>query len=94
MKMSILVSLIVYRCGLFVDIHKPKACISIFCAEVKERCVAAVMLAVDIHSLPGAIAGTIESQLNDFNYIFPRHSKASPQRVRKHTCEVNTYPIG
>ena len=42
---------------------------------------AAVMLAVDIHNSSAAIAGIIENQLNDFNYIFPRQSKVSRQAV-------------
>ena len=50
--------------------------------EVKERCVAAVMLAVDIHNSLAAIAGIIKNQLNDFNYIFLRQSKVSRQAVR------------
>ena len=60
---------------------KPKARISIFRAEVKERCVAAVMLAVDIQNSSAAIAGIIENQLNNFDYIFPRQSKVSRQMV-------------
>ena len=43
---------------------------------------AAVMLAVDIQNSSAAIAGIIENQLNDFNYIFPRQSKVSCQMVR------------
>ncbi|KAN0130461.1 hypothetical protein V8E53_011724, partial [Lactarius tabidus] len=53
----------------------PRARISIFRAEVKERCVAAVALLVNIHDTPTLIADLIEKQLNDnYNYIFPRRS--------------------
>ena len=48
---------------------------------------AAVMLAVDIHNSLAAIAGIIENQLNDFNYIFPRQSKVSLLRSSELTSE-------
>ncbi|KAN0137724.1 hypothetical protein V8E53_004480 [Lactarius tabidus] len=53
----------------------PRARISIFRAEVKERCVAAVALLVNVHDTPTLIAELIEKQLKDnYNYIFPRRS--------------------
>ncbi|KAF8266679.1 hypothetical protein EI94DRAFT_1701560 [Lactarius quietus] len=45
--------------------------------EIKEQCIAAVMLAVDTQSLPAVIASIIEKQLNNFNYIFPRQTKGN-----------------
>ena len=69
-------------------IRKPKARISIFRAEVKDRCVAAVMLAIDTDNSPAAIAGIVDDLLKDFNYIYPRQSKVSaarPQFSGKHT---------
>ncbi|KAI9453765.1 hypothetical protein BJY52DRAFT_1189338 [Lactarius psammicola] len=51
----------------------PQARISIFRAEVKERCVAAVALLVNTHSSPTLIADLINRQINDnYNYIHPR----------------------
>ncbi|KAN0131589.1 hypothetical protein V8E53_010431 [Lactarius tabidus] len=55
----------------------PRARISIFCAEVKERCVAAVMLVVDTHHSPVELANIIDGQMNDFNYIFPRQLRGN-----------------
>ncbi|KAN0136175.1 hypothetical protein V8E53_006035 [Lactarius tabidus] len=55
----------------------PRARISIFRAEVKERCVAAVMLVVDTHHSPVELANIIDGQMNDFNYIFPRQSRGN-----------------
>ena len=72
----------------FSNIRKPKARISIFRAEVKDRCVAAVMLAIDTDNSPAAIAGIVDDLLKDFNYIYPRQSKVSaarPQFSGKHT---------
>ena len=57
---------------------KPRARISIFRSNVKERCVAAVMLVVDVHNSPAELANIIVKQLDDFNYIYPRQSNVSP----------------
>ncbi|KAF8259609.1 hypothetical protein EI94DRAFT_1706971 [Lactarius quietus] len=71
----------------------PRVRISIFRAEIKEQCVAAVMLAVDTQSSPAVIASIIKNQLNDFNYIFPRQTKGyiligSPLRSRPYRSSV------
>ncbi|KAF8270153.1 hypothetical protein EI94DRAFT_1699047 [Lactarius quietus] len=71
----------------------PRVRISISRAEIKEQCVAAVMLAVDTQSSPAVIASIIENQLNDFNYIFPRQTKGniligSPLRSRPYHSSV------
>jgi hypothetical protein len=68
-------------------VSKPlhQAHISIFRAEVKERCVAAVMLVVDTHHSPVELANIIDGQMNDFNYIFPRQSRVRMQLFRKVT---------
>ena len=39
---------------------------------------AAVMLVVDVHNSPAEIGNIIVKQLDDFNYIYPRQSNASP----------------
>ncbi|KAH9002141.1 hypothetical protein EDB86DRAFT_3100970 [Lactarius hatsudake] len=55
----------------------PQACITIFRAEVKERCVAAVALLINLNDLPTSITDLIDKQLNDnYNYIFPRRSNS------------------
>jgi hypothetical protein len=82
--MSILVCLPHFRRS-FADICQPRARISIFRAEVKERCVAAVMLVVDTHHSPVELANIIDGQMNDFNYIFPRQSRVCMQLFRKVT---------
>jgi hypothetical protein len=69
----------------FADICKPQALISIFRAEVKEHCVAAVMLVVDTHQSPVELGNVIDRQMDDFNYIFPRQSKMHTQLFRKVT---------
>ncbi|KAH9173094.1 hypothetical protein EDB89DRAFT_2242490 [Lactarius sanguifluus] len=51
----------------------PRARISVFRSEVKERCVAAVALLINLNDSPTLIADLIDKQLNDnYNYIFPR----------------------
>lgn len=72
-----------------------QARISIFQAEVKERCAAAVALLVNVHDKPMHIADLIETQLQDnFNYIFPRRSlnanilSASARRSQPYRCTV------
>ncbi|KAI9439651.1 hypothetical protein H4582DRAFT_2075020 [Lactarius indigo] len=46
--------------------------------EVKERCVAAVTLLINVSNSPTVIANLIDKQLNDnYNYIFPRHSNST-----------------
>ncbi|KAI9431985.1 hypothetical protein H4582DRAFT_2084268 [Lactarius indigo] len=56
----------------------PRARISVFRAEVKERCVAAVTLLINVSDSPTVIANLIDKQLNDnYNYIFPRRSNST-----------------
>ncbi|KAI9449041.1 hypothetical protein BJY52DRAFT_1192929 [Lactarius psammicola] len=55
----------------------PQARISIFCAEVKERCTAAVALLVNVHNSPTLIADLIERQTTDYNYIFLRRGSSN-----------------
>ena len=64
---------------------KPQAWISLFRSEVKEHCVASVMLVVDSHNSPAELASIIDKQMSDFNYIFPRQSKVSLQLFGKST---------
>ncbi|KAH8999575.1 hypothetical protein EDB86DRAFT_3242614 [Lactarius hatsudake] len=53
----------------------PQARITVFHAEVKERCVAAVALLINPNDFPTSIVDLIDKQLNDnYNYIFPRRS--------------------
>ncbi|KAF8258403.1 hypothetical protein EI94DRAFT_1815427 [Lactarius quietus] len=60
----------------------PRARISIFRAEVKKRCMAAVALMVNVHDSPFLIADLIDKQLNDnYNYIFPRHAGISLHEI-------------
>ncbi|KAH9017755.1 hypothetical protein EDB83DRAFT_2320999 [Lactarius deliciosus] len=55
----------------------PRARITVFRAEVKERCVAAVALLINLNDSPTSIADLIDKQLNDnYNYIFPRRSNS------------------
>ncbi|KAH9177497.1 hypothetical protein EDB89DRAFT_2064480 [Lactarius sanguifluus] len=55
----------------------PRARISVFRSEVKERCVAAVALLINLNDSPTLIADLIDKQLNDnYNYIFPRRSNS------------------
>ncbi|KAH9069504.1 hypothetical protein EDB83DRAFT_2518271 [Lactarius deliciosus] len=51
----------------------PRARISVFRAEVKERCVAATTLLLGAHD-PSAITDLVKRLLLDFNYIFPRRN--------------------
>ncbi|KAH9013244.1 hypothetical protein EDB84DRAFT_1568754 [Lactarius hengduanensis] len=55
----------------------PRARITVFRAEVKDRCVAAVALLINVNDSPALIADLIDRQLNDnYNYIFPRRSNS------------------
>ncbi|KAH8994679.1 hypothetical protein EDB86DRAFT_3078043 [Lactarius hatsudake] len=51
----------------------PRARISIFHAEVKDRCVAATTLLLGAHD-PSAVTDIVKGLLLDFNYIFPRRN--------------------
>ncbi|KAI9447601.1 hypothetical protein H4582DRAFT_2068214 [Lactarius indigo] len=51
----------------------PRAWISVFRAEVKERCVAATTLLLSAHD-PLAVTDLVKKLLTDFNYIFPRRN--------------------
>ncbi|KAI9453909.1 hypothetical protein BJY52DRAFT_1189256 [Lactarius psammicola] len=54
----------------------PRAQISIFCAEVKDSCVAAVSR-LNFQNSPSIVVGLIEKHLKDFNYIYPRRTNNS-----------------
>ncbi|KAH9021346.1 hypothetical protein EDB85DRAFT_2152464 [Lactarius pseudohatsudake] len=55
----------------------PRACITVFRAEVKDRCVAAVALLINVNDSLALIADLIDRQLNEnYNYIFPRRSNS------------------
>jgi hypothetical protein len=57
---------------------QPRARISIFRGDVKDRCAVAVTLLVNNFDLPTVIADLIDRQINDnYNYIFPRRSNIS-----------------
>ncbi|KAH8979375.1 hypothetical protein EDB92DRAFT_1821052 [Lactarius akahatsu] len=58
----------------------PRARISIFHAEVKERCVVTVALLFSLYD-PTAIADLVKKLETDFSYIYPRHSKANNDHV-------------
>ena len=77
--------------GSFAHICKPRARISIFHSNVKERCVAAVMLVVDVHNSPAELANIIVKQLDDFNYIYPRQSNVSPSYLRIGRSDLRRY---
>ncbi|KAH9083699.1 hypothetical protein EDB83DRAFT_2669654 [Lactarius deliciosus] len=51
----------------------PRARISVFRADVKERCVAATTLLLGAHDL-SAVTDLVKRLLTDFNYIFPRRN--------------------
>ncbi|KAI9432635.1 hypothetical protein BJY52DRAFT_1199059 [Lactarius psammicola] len=54
----------------------PRARISIFRAEVKDSCVAAVSR-LNFQNSPSIVVGLIEKHLKDFNYIYPRRTNNS-----------------
>ncbi|KAH9020988.1 hypothetical protein EDB85DRAFT_2152660 [Lactarius pseudohatsudake] len=58
----------------------PRARISIFRAEVKERCVVTVALLFSPYD-PIAIADLVKKLETDFSYIYPRRSKANNDHV-------------
>ncbi|KAH9067676.1 hypothetical protein EDB87DRAFT_1678000 [Lactarius vividus] len=58
----------------------PRACISIFRAEVKERCVVTVALLFSVYD-PTAIVDLVKKLETDFSYIYPRRSKANNDHV-------------
>ncbi|KAN0134252.1 hypothetical protein V8E53_008024 [Lactarius tabidus] len=56
----------------------PRARISVFRAEVKERCVTSVSLLINVQESKAALGELIDKQLNDnYNYIFPRRSNGN-----------------
>ncbi|KAH9060276.1 hypothetical protein EDB87DRAFT_1728537 [Lactarius vividus] len=58
----------------------PRARISIFRAEVKERCVVTVALLFSVYD-PTAIVDLVKKLETDFSYIYPRRSKANNDHV-------------
>ena len=51
---------------------QPHARISVFCVEVKERCVAAIAISISASNAPIVIMDLVDKLQTDFNYIFPR----------------------